>query len=423
MNYELSLQRIGNLSLKRMLGKDLARTMLLKWFEQIQQGRITLVDGQDRFVFGQPEAKARVSAVIHVHDRNFYQAILLGGSVGAGESYMQGDWTSPDLVGAVRVMAMNIPAMQNLNKNMVLSSKLFFSLYSRLTRNDLNGSRKNISAHYDLGNDFFSLFLDPSMMYSSAVWKDESWSLEQASTFKLDLICQKLELKPGDHLIEIGTGWGAMAVHAAKHYGCKVSTTTISKEQYHHACELVKKEKLEDKVEVLFSDYRDLTGRYDKLVSIEMIEAVGKEYLPTFFKQCSNLLKPEGKMLIQSITISDQRYQQALKSVDFIQRYIFPGGHLPSVSVFSEHLAAHTDMQLTDLHDITHDYALTLREWRERYHASLSEVKALAYDESFIRMWDFYLAYCEGAFMERVIQTSQFLALKPSASHQAPLWR
>ena len=280
-------------------------------------------------------------------------------------------------------------------------------------RNTLSGSKKNISAHYDLGNDFFELFLDPTMMYSSAVFPDESEDLNTAAVHKLDLICQSLELKPEDHLIEIGTGWGGMAIHAAEHYGCRVTTTTISREQYQHTCDEVARRGLSDRIAVLCEDYRNLTGKFDKLVSIEMIEAVGHEFYESYFSCVSKLLKPTGKAVIQAITMTDQRYEQARDSVDFIKRYIFPGGCLPSLNIISENLARHTDLQLSDLRDITLDYAKTLEAWHHRFLNQLDQVKNMGFDDRFIRMWRFYLSYCEGGFRERIIGTFQIAMTKP----------
>jgi len=274
-------------------------------------------------------------------------------------------------------------------------------------------SRDNISAHYDLGNDFFSLFLDPTMMYSSAIFEDVDRGLDEAAVAKLDEICHQLELSPGDHLLEIGTGWGGMAIHAAKHYGCRVTTTTISQEQYDYACAAVKREGVADRVTLLLQDYRSLEGQYDKLVSIEMIEAVGHEFYREYFQRCSALLKPTGKMVIQAITMADQRYEQARDSVDFIKRYIFPGGCLPSVAVIADHLARDTDMQMVHLRDITQDYAVTLAHWRSRFMDKLEAVKAMGFDDNFIRMWDYYLCYCEGGFRERIISTVQLAFAKP----------
>jgi len=400
--------------------RSFAKKAVLKWFENLDRGHLIIIDGLETYHYGETKTQGScLTACVKVEDQAFYADILLGGTIGAGESWMQGHWTSPDLVAAIRVLARNIHVLQTFNDKRNFSNKAFCWFYSRLTKNNLVGSRKNISAHYDLGNDFFSLFLDNTMMYSSGIFQNENDSLEQASLHKLNVICKKLQLKSTDHVVEIGTGWGGFAIYAAKHYGCKVTTTTISQEQYLYACEQVKENNLQDSVTVLMKDYRELEGRFDKLVSIEMIEAVGHQYFTTFFKKCNELLKEDGLMLIQAITISDQRYHKAKSSVDFIQRYIFPGGCLPSNSIFAEHLAKDTNMQLADLHDITYDYALTLEHWRKRYVDNLQEVRSLGYSDTFMRMWDFYLCYCEGAFRERVIQTSQFLASKPQCDYRS----
>jgi cyclopropane-fatty-acyl-phospholipid synthase len=339
--------------------------------------------------------------------------MLSGGSIATGEAYMQGTWTSPDLVAVMRLFSANLATLDMIESGQSWLATLGLKLSHALNRNTRTGSRKNISAHYDLGNDFFKLFLDPTMMYSSALFPSAEASLEEASIAKLDELCRQLELRSEDHLLEIGTGWGGMAIHAARHYGCRVTTTTISREQYQYACEQVRQAGLQDRVTVLCEDYRNLTGRYDKLVSIEMIEAVGHAFYSNYFQRCSALLKPEGKMVIQAITIADQRYDAASKSVDFIQRYIFPGGSLPSVAVISDHLARDTDMQMVHLRDITADYALTLAHWRERFMAAQEAVLRQGFDRSFIRMWEFYLAYCEGGFRERIIGTVQLAFAKP----------
>lgn len=280
-------------------------------------------------------------------------------------------------------------------------------------RNTKEGSRNNISAHYDLGNGFFTLFLDQSMMYSSAIYPQCDASLAEAAEFKLQRVCEKLQLKPQDHLLEIGTGWGGLAIYAATHYGCRVTTTTISREQYDFACARIKSLGLEDRIKVLFDDYRDLQGQFTKLVSIEMIEAVGHEHYDQYFSTCSALLAPDGLMLIQAITIADQRYEQAKKSVDFIQRYIFPGGSLPSIAVIAESIKRNTDLTIVQMEDIGEHYAQTLKHWREAFLAKLEQVRAQGFDERFIRMWEFYLCYCEGGFMERSIGTAQLLFAKP----------
>jgi cyclopropane-fatty-acyl-phospholipid synthase len=290
-----------------------------------------------------------------------------------------------------------------------------------LHRNTLRGSRKNIEAHYDLGNSMFELFLDPTMMYSSGIFENKDDSMEQASIIKLDRICQKLQLNENDRILEIGTGWGGFAIHAAKNYGCHVTTTTISRQQYDYAEKRIKQEGLQDRVTLLCEDYRNLTGKFDKLVSIEMIEAVGHEYYKTYFRHCSDLLKPEGMMLLQSITIADQRYQAAKKEVDFIQRYIFPGGCLPSVNEIAKNVCEHTDMRFYQLEDIGTHYATTLARWRERFFSNIAEIQKIGYSETFIRMWNFYLCYCEGGFTEKSIGTIQLLLTKPLCRREPAL--
>ena len=354
-----------------------------------------------------------INARIVVENRATYKAIALNGVVGAAEAYMDGHWTSPDLVSVIRFFVSNISQLKDMDKERSFANKMALGLLERVTRNSIGRAKKNISAHYDLGNDFFELFLDPTMMYSSALFKENSMSLEQASVAKLEQLCQKLELKPDDHLIEIGTGWGGMALHAARHYGCKVTTTTLSKRQMEHTSKQVRQFGLEDKITVLLKDYRELEGQYDKLVSIEMIEAVGHQYFSDYFAKCSSLLEPTGLMALQAITISDQRYDQAKKSVDFIQRYIFPGGCLPSLQVIAEHTAKDTDMNFINISDLTKDYALTLKHWRDSFTRNLDAVRGLGFDERFIRMWMYYLCYCEGGFRERVIGVYQILSAKP----------
>jgi len=401
--------------LKSSLFDGFAKKVLLKALAQLESGRLVIEDNGEVYEFGEPADSAEVIAHISVHHPSIYRALMFKGSIGAGEAYMLGAWSSPNLVNVIRLFTINIDMLNNMDNQSSIGHKISSKLFHVMNANTLTGSRKNISAHYDLGNNFFSLFLDPTMMYSSAIFPHEEASLEEASLFKLDSICRKLQLSADDHLVEIGTGWGGLAIHAAKNYGCKVTTTTISKEQYAFACEAVKREGLEDKVTLLLEDYRDLTGKYDKLVSIEMIEAVGHEYYESYFEKCSSLLKPEGLMLIQAITIADQRYEYAKKSVDFIQRYIFPGGCLPSNEVIANCVSKKTDMQIVNLHDIGFDYAKTLAEWRKRFFSQMDEVVSMGYDDVFCRMWEFYLCYCEGGFSERAISTAQIVFAKPGA--------
>jgi len=391
----------------------LARRVCLRLLANIQFGSLVIHDGGEAFHFGTTGDPAQAHAEVHVHDRGLYRMMLSGGSIASGEAYMQGLWTSPNLVAVMRLFSANLPTLEMLEARQSWLVRLGLKLSHALKRNTHSGSRKNISAHYDLGNDFFRLFLDPTMMYSAALFETDRTGLDEASVAKLDELCRQLELDSGDHLLEIGTGWGGLAIHAASNYGCRVTTTTISKEQYEYARARVRAAGLEDRVTVLCEDYRKLEGSFDKLVSVEMIEAVGHDFYSSYFSRCSQLLKPNGKMVIQAITIADQRYEAARKSVDFIQRYIFPGGSLPSVAVIADHLARDTDMQMVHLRDITRDYALTLAHWRERFLAAQAAVRQLGFDQTFVRMWEFYLAYCEGGFRERIIGTVQLAFAKP----------
>lgn len=393
----------------------LSRRLVLKKFSAMSRGALTIYDiDNEVHRFGKPgQSAAEPSAEIRVVDSRVYRRIALNGILGAAEAFMDGDWTTPDLVSVVRFMVFNLAELERINQQRSLPNRMALRLMNWLNRNSVSRSRENIAAHYDLGNDFFEIFLDPSMMYSSALFERPEMTLEQASYAKLDALCRKLQLQPSDHLVEIGTGWGGMAIYAAKNYGCRVTTTTISQEQFDFALRQVKEQGLEDQVTVLKKDYRDLTGKYDKLVSIEMIEAVGYQYFQQYFSKCSSLLKPNGLMALQAITITDQRYERAKDAVDFIKRYIFPGGCLPSVNVISQHVSSDTDMIVTSLDDITQDYAETLKHWREAFFENLHKVKALGFDERFIRMWEYYLCYCEGGFRERVIGTVQMVLAKP----------
>ncbi|MEO9653598.1 class I SAM-dependent methyltransferase [Marinomonas sp.] len=391
----------------------LAKKAVLAMLKKLQVGHLTLEENGQTYQFGESLSTARYVAHIQISHTSTYKDIFLNSSIGAGESYMKGGWTSPDIVAVIRLMVANLDLINKMDAKRPIWQRLGTKLLHKMNANSKQGSKDNIAAHYDLGNDFFSLFLDPTMMYSAAMYPNQEASLEQASVNKLEQICRKLQLTEQDHLLEIGTGWGGMAIHAAKHYGCKVTTTTISQEQYDYAKQQVEREGLSDKITLLLEDYRDLKGQYDKLVSIEMIEAVGHEFYDSYFSQCSALLKPHGVMVIQAITIADQRYDYARRSVDFIQRYIFPGGCLPSNQVIADKIAHKTDMQIIALEDITEHYAKTLADWRSRFHAARREVNDMGFDEIFCRMWDFYLAYCEGGFKERAISTGQFVFAKP----------
>jgi cyclopropane-fatty-acyl-phospholipid synthase len=326
---------------------------------------------------------------------------------------MQSYFDCDNLTNLIRLMVRNQSLLDSIESSFARLTSPIQKWLHIINKNTQAGSRRNIAAHYDLGNDFFKLMLDPTLMYSSAIFENPTQSLEDASLAKLKSICKKLDLKQSDHVLEIGTGWGGFAIYAAKNYGCKVTTTTISQQQYLLAIERIKSAGLEDKIEVLLSDYRDLTGTYDKLVSIEMIEAIGHQFYDTYFAQCSRLLKPNGMMLLQAITIADQRYTSALKSVDFIQRYIFPGSCIPSVTAMLNSITKSSDMRLFHLEDIGPHYATTLAKWRDNFFEHIDAVRSMGYPETFIRMWDFYLCYCEGGFEERALGDVHMLLVKP----------
>jgi len=403
----------------RSLIDGLSRRSLLALFERIARGSLSLIDGDERFAFGRPGDA--LSTTITVHDPAAYRAILLGGSVGAGEAYMKGHWTCGDLPALARILTRNLDALDAMDSGAARFSRRVSELFTAaLRRNTRAGSRQNIAHHYDLSNDFFSLFLDESMMYSSAIFEQEDASLADAQIAKLERICLKLDLKPEDRLLEIGTGWGALAIHAARAYGCHVTTTTISREQHRLATERVRAAGLEDQIDVLLCDYRDLEGQFDKLVSVEMVEAVGHEYLDDYFRACSERLTPDGVMLIQAITIADQHHERHRASVDFIKEYIFPGSCIPSVTSMLTSVTRATDLRLSNLEDLTPHYARTLRAWRERFVESLDEVRRLGFDDAFIRMWEYYLAYCEGGFEERYLGCVHMLFTKPD-SRRAPI--
>ena len=408
-------------ALKKSFWDNTAKKALLKVLKNLQIGRLVIEDHGQVYNFGENADSATLIANVSIHHNSCYRNILRGGSIGAAEAYMLGSWSSPNTLNVIRLMAANINLLNGIDNDRSWIAQTGSKIFHRLNNNSTKGSQKNISAHYDLGNEFFSLFLDPTMMYSSAIYPSEQATLAEASINKLDTICKKLRLSANDHLIEIGTGWGGLAIYAAKNYGCNVTTTTISKEQYLHAKAEVKRQGLEDKITLLLKDYRDLNGQYDKLVSIEMIEAVGHEYYDSYFKQCSQLLKNDGLMLIQAITIADQRYHSAKDSVDFIQRYIFPGGCLPSNEIIATCVRKNTDMMIVNHHDIGLDYARTLADWREGFHNNIDAVKTMGFDDVFCRMWEYYLYYCEGAFIERAISTAQIVIAKPRAQEIKPL--
>lgn len=388
------------------------RRRLFEHLAPLSGGRLTVHDPCGRQVFGTP---GDLDITVRVKDLRFYRALAANGSVGAGEAYIDGLWQCDDLVALVRLLVRNRALLDGMEGGAARAGGWALRAWHAMRRNTRAGSRRNIAAHYDLGNDFFALFLSQDLMYSSALFANEADDLEAASLRKLDLICQTLVLKPGDRVIEIGSGWGGFALHAARRYGCHVTTTTISRAQYDETRRRVAEAGLQDRVTVLAEDYRDLTGRYDKLVSIEMIEAIGARYLGTYFATIQRLLVPGGRALLQAITIEDHRYEQALRSVDFIKRFVFPGSFIPSLSAMLSAKTRASDLQVLALQDFGLSYARTLHAWRTRFMTRLTEVRALGYDERFIRLWEFYLAYCEGGFRERSIGVAHLLLARPGA--------
>jgi len=375
---------------------------------------LTLRFDGDAHVFGSGDGPA---ATVNVHDPDFFAALAFGGHLAAAESYVRGGWDTDDLTALVRVLLRNRHVLDGLETGSARLSQPFRAILHWLNRNTRRGSRRNIVAHYDLGNDFFSTFLDDTMTYSCGVFESPESTMREASIEKYDRICRKLALSEGDHVLEIGTGWGGFAVHAASQYGCRVTTTTISDEQHRLASERIAAAHVSSRVTLLRQDYRDLEGTYDKLVSIEMIEAVGHQYHRRYFEQCAKLLKPHGLAAIQTITIQDRYYESARKEVDFIKRYIFPGGCIPAVSVLAG-AAASTDLRLVDLEDITPHYGETLRRWKNRFTSNWPAIRSLGYDEEFRRLWHFYFSYCEGGFDEAVLGNVQLLFAKPRATQR-----
>jgi cyclopropane-fatty-acyl-phospholipid synthase len=392
---------------------ELLKTILFRLLEGLERGRLTVLENGASHTFGHFDRAFPLSVTVTIHHPRFYRHAVFGGSIGAAEAYMAGYWSSNNLTDVIRLIVLNHQVMDKMETGWGLLMGPFHKYFHWLRRNTKEGSRLNIAAHYDLGNNFYALFLDQTLTYSCAIFENEETTLEQASIAKYDRICKKLQLKGSDHVLEIGTGWGGFAIHASRAYGCQVTTTTISRQQYDLATKRIQDARLEDRVTVLLHDYRDLKGQYDKLVSIEMIEAVGHQYLETFFRKCSQNLKEDGMMLLQAITVADQVFDRHKTAVDFIKRYVFPGSCIPSLTAISQAVAWATDLRIIHLEDLTPHYARTLREWRKRFFLNIEQVRALGYSEAFIRMWEYYLCYCEGGFAERYLGNLQILFSKP----------
>ncbi|MDH4872722.1 cyclopropane-fatty-acyl-phospholipid synthase family protein [Pseudomonas sp. BN515] len=411
----LSASKAGNLG---PLAGGLFKQAVLAHLRRLRHGHLLVQHRGGQLDFGDPASSLK--AQVEVLDEAVWGQVASNGSIGAGEAYILGYWRSPDLAAVTRLFVANLDVLDAMEGGLARLGRPVLRLMHWLNRNSRRGSRRNIMAHYDLGNSLFERLLDPSMMYSAAMFDHSEQSLEAAQLNKLDRICRKLDLRPGDDLLEIGTGWGSLALYAATHHGCRVTTTTLSEEQYAHTMQRVEALGLQQRVRVLRKDYRDLDGRYDKLVSIEMIEAVGHRYLAEYFRRCAELLKEDGLMLLQAITIRDQRYELARRSVDFIQRYIFPGGALPSLTRMLQTASAETQLNLLHMEDFGPHYARTLRLWHDNLRQSRHALLELGYDEAFQRLWEFYLCYCEGGFEERAIGVAQLLWAGP-AYRGAPL--
>jgi cyclopropane-fatty-acyl-phospholipid synthase len=385
-----------------------ARRVVEMLLRRISVGQLTVIEDGRTTTYG----AGPPTAVVQVRSQRIWRK-LLRGSRGFAESYFEGLWDSPDVTAVVRLAARNVGGIDRLRKRLAPVRRPFQRITAQSPANTRRRARKSISAHYDLGNDLFELMLDPTMMYSSAIFDRPGMTLEEASIAKLDRVCDRLDLGPDDHVVEIGTGWGGFAVHAAGTRGCRVTTTTISREQHDWAVESVRRAGVEHLVTVLLDDYRDLTGTYDKLVSLEMIEAVGWRDFGTFFRKCSDLLAPDGLMLLQAITIDDRAYEVEKAGSSFINTYVFPDGCLPSMEVITRNVARRTDMQAIGLEDITAHYAETLRRWRHNFVANVDRAERLGYDRRFQRLWTLYLSWCEAGFAERRIGDVLLLLAKP----------
>jgi cyclopropane-fatty-acyl-phospholipid synthase len=390
-----------------------SRNRVFSLLDQLPDAAIRITDAAGEALLGTRSDKEERPIEIKVHDLHFYPAMIIGGSMAAGEGYMGGRWSCSDLTGLMRIVARNQEVLADMESGLARLTQALHNARHWLRSNTMRGSKKNIGTHYDLSNEFFQLFLDPTMTYSAGIFENENSTLQEASVAKLDRLCRKLRLGPDDQVLEIGTGWGSFAMHAAMNYGCKVTTTTISEEQYALAKSRVEAAGLSSRITLLKQDYRALSGIYDKLVSIEMIEAVGHAFVPEFFKKCDNLLKPGGRMAIQAITMADQEYDRYRKNADFINRYIFPGGCLPSITSMCNAMTKSSTLRMVELDDITPHYAKTLAEWRTRFMENLPSVRALGFSQKFIRMWEYYLCYCEGGFRERSIGTVHMVLSKP----------
>ena len=386
---------------------------LKKKFNNLKHGSVFLNDGGESFVFGDKTSDYKVNVTIH--SQEFYVLLGSGGVMGVAEAYMAGYWDADNMVQLLQIVLKNKKILISLDSWFAKLLMPINKLIHRTRQNTLKGSKENILAHYDLSNNFYNLWLDPTMTYSCAFFKNNAVSLEEASVEKLDRICRKLKLKESDNILEIGTGWGSFAIHAAKNYGCKITSTTISDAQFDYARKRIKEEGLESRITLINQDYRELDGQFDKLVSIEMIEAVGYEYIPKFFTKVSSLLKPDGLMAIQGITYNDQNFDIYKNSVDFIKKYIFPGSCLISIAQITSVIKNQTDLAIVDMEDLTQHYPETLNRWRFNFLNILPKIKELGFSQAFINMWEFYFVFCEAGFLERNIGDVQLVFAKSDA--------
>lgn len=389
----------------------LAKRAVISRLDQLTRGRITLEDANTRTSHGVDDSGR--GALIQVHNPRMYRDTVLGGGLGFAESYLDTHWDTPDLTELLRVFVRDMQIAHQNDRGLARLKTPLLWAGAFINRNTKLGSRRNIAAHYDLGNEFFALFLDETMTYSCGIFESSETSLYDASVNKLDRICQKLDLQPGDHVLETGTGWGSFAIHAARNYGCRVTTTTISASQHEIARQRIQAAGLSDQVTLLLKDYRDLEGQYDKLVSIEMIEAVGHGYLDIYMGTCSRLLKPDGQMLLQVISMPDQRYRSYLRTTDFIRKHVFPGSCCPALGAVADAVTRATDFRCVSYEDMTPHYVTTLGHWQQRFEEQVEQVRSLGYPERFIRLWNYYLAYCRAGFAERYIGVGQMMLNKP----------
>ena len=387
----------------------LSKKMILNLLKKIQYGVIQVNDGKNSYVFGQSDSNGKETVTMTIRHPRVYKKILLEGTVGAGKSYIDGDWTTCNLQKLIELIIKNDSIFNRIESPVSRLINSIRTMSAKLNRNTIQKAKDNILAHYDLGNDFFQIILDSSMMYSCAVYQNYDDNLETAAKHKIQTICKKLQLKPSDHLLEIGSGWGGFAIHAAQVYGCRITTTTISDKQYAYVKEKIKQLGLENQIELLNRDYRKLSGQYDKLVSIEMIEAVGDKYFDTFFHQCNRLVKPGGLFFLQAIVINDQAFESAKNEIDFIKKYIFPGGCLPSVFSIAQSIATQTSMQLIAFEDIGKHYVTTLNDWHQKLLTNKDDILAQGFNEDFIRMWEFYFCYSAAGFESQYISNIHIL--------------